>query len=829
MRNSFDFLLKKLKQFKLLHLGLAPGIVCLCSFAAAAFVIMTNMDTGVEGLGDFSDFEVGKVADRDIVAEYSLTFIDEDATRLRKEAQESLIPAVFRYSTNVKDEVLQAWNIFCDFTDELAAKESSVAAVRLAVQTEYPGYFPAPALDAYLASPRRADFRNYGLDVLNVILEKGVFALNAAEMGRHNPDMVELLVFMGDRTERERVSFHSIVSLNNLTEAITLAMENTEAPPVFVAIAPSLLTPFIRENAFFSPEDTELRIAEAMERVAAVIKVIEKGKRVIRKGFVITKEEMLDLRALNEAVPQKDPRSAIGLILLLALLYVLFMLLQSNLILSKRLSDSESCLLFILVCLYLAGAGFIKNLVPPLSNFPVSLFFPTALMVMISAVFMGHLLALVIALALPLGACFVGFYDIPSCIFALISGVSASAVLRGAEKRMDLIKAGLAIAAVNCLAVIVLLLMRASAITDYPSTLFWAALNGIVSGMLILGVLPPLEHALNAATTFRLIELSDLNAPTLRRLFTAAPGTYSHSIMVANLAEQACQDIGANPLLARVGAYYHDIGKMENPDYFVENQTDYNRHDNINPRLSATVIRSHVKLGIEKARSLGLPSDVIDIIAEHHGNSIIQWFYQKAIEQEEQVNSEDFSYPGVPPRTRESAVVMLADVTEAAVRTLVKPTVAKMEKFIQQLIDNKVENGQLAQSELTFRDLETIKNSFVRVLAGYYHSRIEYPKIGTDKNGAEETAAEETAAENTAADKNTAVEKNGAADKNPAEKNGADKKAAAEKNPAEKKTVDKNGADKKAVEKKPVEKKPAEKKGAGKAADKAAADSREED
>jgi putative nucleotidyltransferase with HDIG domain len=265
--------------------------------------------------------------------------------------------------------------------------------------------------------------------------------------------------------------------------------------------------------------------------------------------------------------------------------------------------------------------------------------------------------------------------------------------------------------------------------------LFWAAFNGIVSGMLILGILPPLEHALNSATSFRLIELSDLNSPMLKKLFTAAPGTYSHSIMVANLAEQACQDIGANPLLARVGAYYHDIGKMEQPNYFVENQTVYNKHDDIAPRLSATVIRSHVKLGVEKARSLGLPREVIDIVAEHHGNSVISWFYDKALKQEAKdtqnrstVNVEDFTYPGTPPRSRESAVVMLADVTEAAVRTLPKPTAAKIEKFIHELFAAKVEHGQLVQSELTFRDLETIKNAFVRVLAGYYHSRIEYPK-----------------------------------------------------------------------------------------------------
>jgi len=730
--NFLNFLLKELKKFNFLHLGLAPGIVCLCSFLLAVFFIVTNINVDSEKPGDFSDFEVGKVADRDLIAEYPFSYIDREATRLRMEAQESLVPAVFRYSSIATDEILKSWNEFCNFTDALITKELSTASLRLAVQAEYPAYFTIETLNAYFASPLRAEFRDYGLELLNTILKKGVFALKAVDMGRHNPDRVELLVSLGDRTEREQVSFNSIVSRDGVGDAILAAAENAQMPSGIRTIAPSLLYPFIQENVFFSREDTDLRVAEAMEHVAAVVKHIEKGKRIIRKGFIITEDEMQDIQALGAALPKKDPRSIIGLIVLLALLYVLFILLQSKLVMNRDLSDSERCLLFVLVCLYLAGAGFAKNLVPVQSDFPVSLFFPTALMVMIPAVFMGPLLALVMALAFPLGACFAGFFDIPSYVFALISGIAASTVLRGAEKRMDLIKAGLAIAGVNALAVIVILLMRTAPIAEYPSMLLWAALNGIVSGMLILGILPPLEHALNAATTFRLIELSDLNAPVLRKLFTTAPGTYSHSIMVANLAEQACQDIGANALLARVGAYYHDIGKMDNPDYFVENQTDYNRHDAINPRLSATVIRSHVKLGVEKARSLGLPADVINIIAEHHGNSLIMWFYKKATEQENQVNSEDFCYPGTPPRSKESAVVMLADVAEAAVRTLVKPTVAKMEKFIQQLIDNKVEFGQLAQSDLPFHDLETIKNAFVKALAGYYHSRIEYPKIGAE-------------------------------------------------------------------------------------------------
>ena len=467
---------------------------------------------------------------------------------------------------------------------------------------------------------------------------------------------------------------------------------------------------------------------EASSRtLTIVVRNIEKGQRIIRKGFIITESEMEDLKALYTSYPKRDPRNILGYVLLVLLLYIMYIVLSGRALMGKDLSTSEKYLHTIIIGTYIIGSVLLNSLSPGPEGFPVSLAMPTALFIMITAVFLGTQPAMILALALPLSAYLTGAFDTHSYIIALVSGAAASKVLHNAQNRMSLIKAGLLIAFANCCAVVVVLLIRQSYISDYPPLLFWAALNGIISGMLTLGFLPPLEHALNAVTTFRLMELSDLNAPVLRKMFTTVPGTYSHSLMVANLAEQACQDIGANALLARVSAYYHDIGKIDNPDYFVENQSEHNKHDDINPRLSATIIRSHLKLGVEKAHNLGLPKDVIAIIGEHHGNSVISWFYNKAAKKEETVDSEDFTYPGNPPHSKESAVVMLADITEAAVRTLEKPTAGKIEKFIQQLFDAKVEQGQLSESDLSFRELETIKMAFVKVLAGYYHTRIEYP------------------------------------------------------------------------------------------------------
>ncbi|MCL2244179.1 MAG: HDIG domain-containing protein [Treponema sp.] len=693
----------------------------LCIIGIIIIITSGNNDAVV----DITNFEAGKVADRDIVAGFTVTFTDEEATLLRMENITRQVPAVFRFSAASNMQIMEAWNSFCNLTGRFSNEESEQA--RLAIETEYPAGFPIEILDAYLASDERADFRNYGVKTLETLLKQGVFLFHREDVRHFNPDVAELQNNEG-QTQQVYIAYNDIITMANVQEALGSIARSSEAPILFKAIAVDLLKPFVMENVFFSLGESQRRIDEAKAMTTPVIRSIEEGKRIIRKGFVITEAEMQELEFFYLSSPRRDPKNIIGTIFMVLLIYILLVILQKPLIIGKELSDSERYLLATIAGVYIIGAVLLNNVSLGFDAFPVSLLMPTALFIMILAVLMGTRIAMIMALAMPLGAFFCGGFDFYSYLIALMSAAAASTVLHNAKNRMSLVKAGLIIAASNCFAVIVVLLIRQAGIYDYPILILTAALNGVICGMLTLGVLPPLEHALNAVTPFRLMELSDLNAPILRKLFTAASGTYSHSLMVANLAEQACQDIGADALLARVGAYYHDIGKIDNPDYFVENQTDHNRHDEIAPRLSATIIRSHVKLGVEKAYSLGLPKAVIDIIAEHHGNSVISWFYNKAAEQEEGVNSDDFTYSGTPPHTKESAVVMLADISEAAVRTLNKPTVGKIDKFIQQLFDAKIEHGQLSASDLSFNELEVIKNAFVKVLAGYYHSRIEYPK-----------------------------------------------------------------------------------------------------
>ncbi|MDR2521237.1 MAG: HDIG domain-containing protein [Spirochaetaceae bacterium] len=423
------------------------------------------------------------------------------------------------------------------------------------------------------------------------------------------------------------------------------------------------------------------------------------------------------------------PAEFSGRLIVLILLYGIIICLCSRQISGRKLSDTEVYVLSALMLLYFVICAFAAKLTFCDGFLPNAVMLPTALAVMLISILIDTRLAMTMSLAIPFCVFVLRGIDVHAYLVAVSSAVAGALVIRGARRRMDLIVAGFIVALVNAAAVSASLLVKHAPPHVWPPVLFWALLNGAVSGALVLGALPLLENVLHMATTFRLIELLDTDAPVLRRLENAAPGTYSHSMEVAKLAEAACREIHANALLARVGAYYHDIGKIDKPDYFVENQGIYNKHNELNPRLSATVIRSHVKLGLEKARAISLPDEVIEIIGCHHGNSLIAWFYNEAVKREGEgnVNKEDFCYPGAPPRTREAAVTMLADVTEAACRTLEKPSAARLEKFIADLIDKKIEANQLANSELTFQDVEIIKKTFVRVQVAHYHARIEYP------------------------------------------------------------------------------------------------------
>lgn len=469
---------------------------------------------------------------------------------------------------------------------------------------------------------------------------------------------------------------------------------------------------------------------------------IEEGEKVIRKGFPISEEEYLKLRKMAASPAYIDYRAFSNSVLFLMLVAAFWFLLFSPALLGRQVELKEVVLEAVLFVVVFVAATFAGKspLFQTVYRLPVAI--PSALCVFMVAILFGQASALYFSLLLAMGVLTAAHFQLVPALFTLASCLCAARIVRAIERRIDLVFASIMLAVLNVVFMTMFKVIFNDAFSDAVFVLTGIAFNGFLSGILVLGLLTPLESLLNTASVFRLMDLSDLNTPVMRRMLLTAGGTYNHSMLVASLAENACKAIGANALLARVGAYYHDIGKMDQPEYFVENQGGGgNKHDDINPSLSASIIRSHVKRGVEKAHQLRLPRRIVDIIGEHHGNSVMAYFYNEAKQKDPNVSPESYAYMGNPPTSVESAVVMIADTVEAACRTLDKPSVPRLDKFIQTLIQAKIDHHQLDNCPLTFGDLTKIRESFVQILAGYYHSRIEYPNQ-KDPGGEEKSLSE---------------------------------------------------------------------------------------
>jgi hypothetical protein len=314
----------------------------------------------------------------------------------------------------------------------------------------------------------------------------------------------------------------------------------------------------------------------------------------------------------------------------------------------------------------------------------------------------------------------------------LISGLLSGILVLGCHKRSTIIKSGLIIGVVQVL----ILFFIERFWFGSPNRYMILFLNGAITSIAVLGILPIFEYLFKTATNISLLELADSHHPLLQRMVLEAPGTYHHSLIVGNLSDAACRAISANGLLARVGAYYHDIGKIEKAEYFSENQSfAQSKHDALSPDMSKLIIMNHVREGVELAKKYRLNPALVEFVQQHHGNSLVYYFYRRAIESledDENIKEEGFRYPGPKPGTKETAIVLLADSVEAATRALKEATPVKIEEVVHKVINNKFIDGQLDECDLKLRDIEKIAAVFIRILGGIYHSRVPYgdePKI----------------------------------------------------------------------------------------------------
>ncbi|KGK87982.1 HDIG domain-containing metalloprotein [Clostridium sp. HMP27] len=481
----------------------------------------------------------------------------------------------------------------------------------------------------------------------------------------------------------------------------------------------------IKPNFFYNEEKTE-ELREEIRKKSPI--VIKKDQTIVKEGEPVTRIQLDILQKLGLLNTKDSHRWYIyfnlGIFVFLILSLQWFYAYKFKNEIYK--DNSKIILIGILNCLAVAIARSL-NIQPFLIPFAFIPMITTLLLVdrKISLIINGFNCVFI--------SCAVGF-NAEIILLAIVNAILGSVILRKMQQRNDILYCSLYIAVINVIFAFSLGLLLSDNIAEVARKASFTLAGGIISGVLTIGFLPFFESTFDIVTTIKLLELSNPNNPLLKRLLMEAPGTYHHSILVGNLSEVAAEEVGGNPVLARVASYYHDIGKIKRPYFFKENQIgNDNPHNKISANLSTLIITSHIKDGEELAKDYKIPSVIQDIIKQHHGTTLVKYFYltaKNSSENPDEVNEENFRYPGPKPQTKEAAIIMLADSTEAAVRSISEPTKGKIEEMVNNIVKARLNEGQLDECDLTLKEIEKIKKTFVKVLMGIYHQRIEYP---TDK------------------------------------------------------------------------------------------------
>lgn len=574
--------------------------------------------------------------------------------------------------------------------------------------------------------------------------QKQAWVLAVPELSGLNPEATDRLLNLSnetwDRVQLETVAVTGQIMRQEIREGqvtdaqrrvprmIGLDLSDEEA-----AVASALTQSFVVPNSFLDPEATATAQEEAREAVGPVTRRFEESQVIVREGDPVT---ALDIEVLDQ-FGLRQPRArwteivGAGMLatLLVTLLYVYLMRFEPQVVWNGH----HPLLLVLLTVLFVLGSG----LMVPAGGVLRYLAPAPALAMLLTATLGRHAGA---AAAVFLGAVtgVVANNSLEMAMFAATGGLIAALALDRVERIGELFRAGAFVSLAHVIVLALFYLIRdGTQTTELMTTSLAAVVNGGLSSSLALGTLFLIGPLFDVVTTMRLIELSRPEHPLLQRILREAPATYHHSLMVANLTEQAAESIGANALLGRVGAYYHDIGKIARPYFFAENQADgLNPHDRLDPETSAEVIVGHVSDGLELARRYRLPTRIRAFIPEHHGDSRVSFLYDKAVQlagDAEVIDEERFRYPGRRPQSKETALVMLADGCEAAVRAARPGSAEELARIVNRVIDQRVEDGQLNESSLTLQDVETIRAVFVSALKGTFHPRIEYPEPSTDE------------------------------------------------------------------------------------------------
>jgi cyclic-di-AMP phosphodiesterase PgpH len=522
---------------------------------------------------------------------------------------------------------------------------------------------------------------------------------------------------------------------------------NPASPPEVQQVIADVARRLLQPTLTFNHLETEERKKRAVEAIKPVFFQVKHGEMIIREGERVREEHLPKLRALASGKRRGDPVSAVAGTAIFVTVVVIFGLLYLRQLRPRVAWNSQALLLLaiLLVGNILGVRAFMVVAHALVESFPivesgVLLYaLPVTVGGILVAIFFDFQVGILVSLMTSLLIGVLVRDNLAVAVLALVGNLVATFRVQQYRQRSSILLTGLFIGLANILTLMAFGLMSSNFfIWPRAYEALCGLLGGLLAAVVVSAVLPLLESIFKCTTDIKLLELASLNHPLLRQLIMHAPGTYHHSMLVGTLAEAAAEAISANALLARVGSYYHDIGKMLTPEYFVENQGGRgNKHDRLSPSMSALIIMAHVKDGIKLAKEYKLPQRIIDMIPQHHGTNLITYFYNKAKELEDpnvqQVHEGDYRYPGPKPQTREAAIVMLADKVEAASRVLAEPTPQRISGLVQRTVSNIFMDGQLDECDLTLRDLQKISDAFVRTLIAIYHHRVEYPSVESEE------------------------------------------------------------------------------------------------
>ncbi len=586
-----------------------------------------------------------------------------------------------------------------------------------------------------------------------VNLQKNKIVLNKEQLLKS--PVIKLKDTNPNKEEEEIRDFKNIIDITDAKEKISEGFEDIkkrELRQACIEYSSHLISP----NLTYNKAETDKRKADAESLVEEVVLIIKKGTVIAREGDPVDSSTLLKLEAVRKATSTEfNLYKLVGLASILTLLMISVWRYSSPyktyiksvkhlFILIVTVIVSSSLIMYILM--FIADSLADKLSIPPFHITEAYYYgIPIAAGAILLTLLVDANIAIIFSIPFSVIMGIMTGNSILFMLYSLLSCLSSIYAVRHYKQRTALIKTGFVISLFNIAAVVSLSLFfdKLHPLKGLDETLFAAFCGfagGIFSTALVSFALPMFENLFDILTDIKLLELSNMNNPLLKELSAKAPGTYTHSVIVGNLAEAAAESIGANALFCRVSAYYHDIGKVRMPEYFVENQgAGENKHDALSPSMSSLIIMNHVKEGMELAREHKLSKAIRDIIPQHHGTRLVTYFYSKAKEKAlngdaKQIREEDFRYPGPKPQTKEAAIFMLADAVEAASRTIEEPTSGRIKGMIKDVVNKIVIDGQLDECNLTFKDLDKISDSFHFVLLGMMHQRVKYPGFNFDKN-----------------------------------------------------------------------------------------------